>query len=134
MLMHDGVIAQAVSLRVIGIGFTTRSVNMRVVALGQVSLRVFRFPLSISFHNCSIFTRVSSGGWEKGPLKTQFHRDMVSPQRNNKIKGKFVMFRHLLCILDFTSLRSSITFHVTKASILQSLKNASVCNIITLHE
>jgi hypothetical protein len=28
----------------------------------------FGFPLSVSFHRCSIFTRVSSGGWKMGPL------------------------------------------------------------------
>jgi hypothetical protein len=38
------------------------------VALGQISLRIFRFPLSISFHRCSIFTHISSGGWTMGLL------------------------------------------------------------------
>jgi hypothetical protein len=32
----------------------------------------FSFPLSVSFHRCSIFTHVSSGGWTKGPLEAQF--------------------------------------------------------------
>jgi hypothetical protein len=30
----------------------------------------FGFPLSVSFHRCSIFIRISSGGWTNGPLET----------------------------------------------------------------
>jgi hypothetical protein len=43
----------------------------------------FGFPLSVSFHRCSIFTHISSGGWTKGPLEAQFHRDIVLPHPNN---------------------------------------------------
>jgi hypothetical protein len=28
----------------------------------------FGFAVSVSFHRCSVFTRVSSGGWTEGPL------------------------------------------------------------------
>jgi hypothetical protein len=43
----------------------------------------FGFPLSISFHRCSILTRVSPGGWTRGLLGAQFHRDIVSLHRNS---------------------------------------------------
>jgi hypothetical protein len=43
----------------------------------------FGFPLSVSFHCCSIFTHVSVG-WTKGPLEAHFYRDIVSSHRNNK--------------------------------------------------
>jgi hypothetical protein len=38
------------------------------VALGQVFLEPFGFPLSVSFHRCSIFIHVSPGGWTVGLL------------------------------------------------------------------
>jgi hypothetical protein len=43
----------------------------------------FGFPLSVLFHRCSIFTHESSGGWTKGLLEAQFHRDTIAPHRNN---------------------------------------------------
>jgi hypothetical protein len=53
----------------------------------------FGFPLSVSFHRCSMFTHVSSGGWTKGPLAAQFSRDIVSPHRNTKEFFVNVKFR-----------------------------------------
>jgi hypothetical protein len=44
----------------------------------------FGFPRLISFHFCSEFTHISTGGCAKGPLETQFHRDIVSPQCNKR--------------------------------------------------
>jgi hypothetical protein len=38
--------------------------------------------LSISFHRCSIFTHVSSGGWTKGPLEAAVpQRQGLTPSR-----------------------------------------------------
>jgi hypothetical protein len=48
------------------------------MALGQISLQV-----SVSFHHCSIFTHLTSGGWTKSSSEGRFHRDIVSPHRNN---------------------------------------------------
>jgi hypothetical protein len=45
------------------------------VALGLFFSESFGFPMSVSFHRCSIFTHVSSGKWTKGPLAAHFHRD-----------------------------------------------------------
>jgi hypothetical protein len=63
-------------------GFAPRAVLVGFVvdrvALGQAFLRALRFSLSVSFHRCSIFTHVSSGGWTMGPLEAQFYRDIVS--------------------------------------------------------
>jgi hypothetical protein len=48
------------------------------VALGQVFFsESFGFPLSVLFHRYSIFTNISFGGWTRGPLAAQFHRDVV---------------------------------------------------------
>jgi hypothetical protein len=53
-------------------GFAPRAVHVGFVvykvALGQVFPESFGFILSISFHRCSIFTHVSSGGWTVDPL------------------------------------------------------------------
>jgi hypothetical protein len=48
------------------------------VALVQVSL-------SVPPHRPSVFTHVSSVGWIMGPLAAQFHRNIVSFHRNNKL-------------------------------------------------
>jgi hypothetical protein len=52
------------------------------VALGQVFAGSLGFPLSVSFHRCSIFTPVSSWEWTKVPLEAQIHRDRLSLHRN----------------------------------------------------
>jgi hypothetical protein len=55
------------------------------MTLRQVFLRILRFfPVRIIpplFHIHSYI--LSSGGWTKGPIEAQLHRDMVSPHRNN---------------------------------------------------
>jgi hypothetical protein len=65
-------IAQAVSTTQLRPGFTPRAVRMgfvvKKVALGQVFFELFCFPPWISFHCCSAFTYVSSGGWTMDPL------------------------------------------------------------------
>jgi hypothetical protein len=48
-------------------GFASGSISVGFVvdkaALGQDSLRFrFRFPLSVSFHHCPVFSNMSSGG------------------------------------------------------------------------
>jgi hypothetical protein len=48
----------------------------------------FGFTLSISLRRCSICPHISSGGWTKGLLAAQFHRDIVSPHRNNYNNGR----------------------------------------------
>jgi hypothetical protein len=69
--------------------FTSGSVHVEYVldkmALGQGFLQVLLFPLSRTFHRCSICTHIS-GGWTKIPLKAQLHREIVSPHRNNTIQ------------------------------------------------
>jgi hypothetical protein len=35
----------------------------------------------ISFHCCAILTHISCGGWTKGPLNVQFHRDVAHHSR-----------------------------------------------------
>jgi hypothetical protein len=61
--------------------FATRSVHVRFevdkVALGQVLLRVFCFPLSVSFHWC--FILISHGWWTVGPLLAAVQRHSPSP-------------------------------------------------------
>jgi hypothetical protein len=52
-------------LSIVSVGFV-----MDKVTLGQVLLGVLWFFLSVSFHCCSIFTRVSSQGWTVGLLAT----------------------------------------------------------------
>jgi hypothetical protein len=54
------------------------------VALGRVFLQVQNIFAVISFHRCSIFIRILSGGRIIGLLRAQFHRDIASPRRNNK--------------------------------------------------
>jgi hypothetical protein len=51
---------------------------------GFFAIPSFCFPLSLSFHRCCIFTRVSSGGWTAGPLAAHFHRDIVLLHRKKK--------------------------------------------------
>jgi hypothetical protein len=83
-------IAQAVSCRLLASETRVRARSVHVgfvvdkVSLGQVSVRVLRFPLSVALHRCSILTHVSSGRWTMGPLEAQFRRDVVSPHRNSR--------------------------------------------------
>jgi hypothetical protein len=97
------------------------------LTLGRLYLRVLRFPLSVSFHRCSVFTHVSSGGWTKGPLEAQFHRDTVSPHRNSKKRGFFrngvLCYKQLIRpIMDYACpiWRSADRSHVRKLQVLQS--------------
>jgi hypothetical protein len=53
---------------------------------GQIFLRVLGFPLSVLFYSSSIFTHIS-GGWTKGPLKAQIHKD--KSQSIATMKGQF---------------------------------------------
>lgn len=63
------------------LGFALNSVNggfVVIVKIGNVSFQVLRLFLSQSFHFCSVFTHVSSGGWQVG----RSDRDPV-PQRHS---------------------------------------------------
>jgi hypothetical protein len=104
-----GARAQAVSRRILTAEarvpsqVSTCEIVVDKVALGQVFLTILRFPLSVSFQRCSIFTstHVSSGGSTKGPSEVQFHRDIVSPRRNNNNKkGYYIRIRRLkICLV-----------------------------------
>jgi hypothetical protein len=73
----------------------------------RLSSESYDFPLSISFHRCSIFSLTSSGGWIKGPLEAQFRRDIVSLHRkkitnplftDGDIKYNLVVWQHRIYI------------------------------------
>jgi hypothetical protein len=58
------------------------------VALGQVCLYALLFPLSISYHQHSIFNHVSFAGWPMGLLAAAVPKRHTSPHHNNKHKHK----------------------------------------------
>jgi hypothetical protein len=49
----------------------------------------FGFLLSISFHRCSIFTHVSSGGWTMGPIAAAVPQRQPHPIATIKEKCTF---------------------------------------------
>jgi hypothetical protein len=51
----------------------------------------FGFPLSVSFHRCSIFTHVSSGGWTMGPLAAAVQqRHSLTPSKKKKLTSIWI--------------------------------------------
>jgi hypothetical protein len=89
--MDDRAISQAVSSRLLTAKARVRAqVSPCGICGGHsdsgtgLSPRLSVFPFLISFHRCSILIHVSSGVWTMGPLAALFHRDIVSPHRNNE--------------------------------------------------
>jgi hypothetical protein len=54
---------------------------------GQVFFIRPSVSLSMSIHHCLIFTDVSSGGETVGPVKAQYHTDIVSPPPQQQQKN-----------------------------------------------
>jgi hypothetical protein len=80
--------AQAVSRRLLTAAVRVRAQVSEVefvvdeVALGQIFFESFGFPLSVSFHRCSVFIYVLSGGRTMGPsaVAVPLRRSLTSPQ------------------------------------------------------
>jgi hypothetical protein len=58
----------------------------------------FGFPLSVSFSRCSVFSRISSGGWTKGPLTAAF-----ALHRSNKNTWFIFLTWRILSIITISS-------------------------------
>jgi hypothetical protein len=66
------------------------------------SSQSFCFPLSLSFHCCSVFIHVSSGGWTTGPLAVAAMETQTQAIATNKIS--VVRLEITACFYDYIRL------------------------------